>query len=666
MNSQKNKQKRKQRLIAVISIIVIAAMVVTMIVVPALASSSASSDPAAVTAAVSGKYDDSDPGDYITEAFDVRMTADTAHRIAVTEKIRVNFIRRHHGIYRDIPNGGASYSIKNIRVSEQDYTVSGTGRSGSTRIRIGNEDTYLRGTHTYQITYDLIWYKDAEKGADALAQNLLPVNWMTSIREADLTLTMPKAVDWNAMEYYAGPKGSAGGLNSRYFTKSVSSDKKTLTIHGSNLPKGYGVTVRGSLPEQYWSQAQTYARAHRQSALGIAVILCGAAVFLLILFLIFGRDPKIVRTVEFRPPEDLTPLEAGYLIDGKADNEDFMSMILYFASRGYLSIKETGTNTYTLVKEKEPAPEEPAFALTLFKGLFRRKTEVATAKIPTSFLGDMDRAKTQLFQKYRGREGRIFRPGCKGARAAGILILIVYTVIGVAALYGNHPHLGILQVMLMLAGIYFLVRNFDYRYSRGTKGGLIAGAVCCLIPAAGISVGLGMTQTPWLGAVSAAAFLTILVCIVFMRARSRENALIMGRLLGFRDFIRTAEYERLKMLSAEDPAYFYDVLPYAAVMGMSTEWAEKFTNIRVPQPEWYSTYDGRPFVYSPLWCGSMMEHCVTGSTPVPPADSGGNYGGGSFGGPVGDVYLLHDIRGIEKTEELRASGQDDDPHAGRG
>jgi uncharacterized membrane protein YgcG len=632
VNSQKNKRKRRQRLIAVISVIVIAAMVVTMIAVPALASASASSDPAAVTAAVSGGYDDSDPEDYITEAFDVRMTADTAHRIAVTEKIRVNFIREHHGIYRDIPNGGSSYTVENVRVADRNYTVSGIGRSGSTRIRIGDEDTYLRGEHTYRITYDLIWYKDEAGGADALAQNLLPVNWMTSIREADLTLTMPKAVDWNSMEYYAGPKGSTGGLNSRYFTKSVSSDGKTLTIHGSNLPKGYGVTVRGSLPEQYWSQAQTYARAHRQQAAGTAVILCGAAVFMLILFLIFGRDPKIVRTVEFRPPGDLTPLEAGYLIDGKADNEDFMSMILYFASRGYLSIKETKTNAYALVKEKEIAPEEPAFAVTLFHGLFRRKNEVPTTKIPTSFLGDMDRAKTQLFQKYRGREGRIFRPGCKGARAVGILILIVYTVIGMAALYGNHPYHVIFLVALMLAGIYFLVRNFDHRYSRGTKKGLAAGIICCLIPSGGISVGLGVTQTPWLGAVSAGTMLTILVCMVFMRARSKENALIMGRLLGFRDFIRTAEYDRLKMLSAEDPAYFYDVLPYAAVMGMSTEWAEKFTDIQVPQPEWYSTCDGRPFVYSPLWCGTMMERCVTDSTPVPPSDSGGSYGGGSFGG----------------------------------
>ena len=41
------------------------------------------------------------------------------------------------------------------------------------------------------------------------------------------------------------------------------------------------------------------------------------------------------------------------------------------------------------------------------------------------------------------------------------------------------------------------------------------------------------------------------------------------------------------MLVEEDPAYFYNVLPYAYVMGLTKKWIEKFENI-VPEPvEWY-------------------------------------------------------------------------------
>lgn len=62
------------------------------------------------------------------------------------------------------------------------------------------------------------------------------------------------------------------------------------------------------------------------------------------LFYFFGRDPKIVQTVEFYPPEGITPAEAGYIIDGIVNKEDLVSMVIYFADKGYLSIEETLEN----------------------------------------------------------------------------------------------------------------------------------------------------------------------------------------------------------------------------------------------------------------------------------------------------------------------------------
>ena len=47
--------------------------------------------------------------------------------------------------------------------------------------------------------------------------------------------------------------------------------------------------------------------------------------------LLFGRDKKIVPTVEFYPPKGLTPAEVGLVIDGTADKKDLISMIIYYA-----------------------------------------------------------------------------------------------------------------------------------------------------------------------------------------------------------------------------------------------------------------------------------------------------------------------------------------------
>lgn len=66
--------------------------------------------------------------------------------------------------------------------------------------------------------------------------------------------------------------------------------------------------------------------------------------------------------------------------------------------------------------------------------------------------------------------------------------------------------------------------------------------------------------------------------------------------MGFRDFIETAEIDRINELVDENPSYFYDVLPYAYVFKLSNKWIKKFETIRIPEhlgyaPHGISTFD---------------------------------------------------------------------------
>ena len=105
------------------------------------------------------------------------------------------------------------------------------------------------------------------------------------------------------------------------------------------------------------------------------------------------------------------------------------------------------------------------------------------------------------------------------------------------------------------------------------------------------------------------------------------------------------------MLVEEDPEYFYNIMPYAYVMGLSDKWAKKFEKIRVNQPDWYHGYNSTS-VYSMLWysqmfnsCAKSMESSVINSIVASAADSGGgsiggwgNGGWGGFGGGNGGGY----------------------------
>lgn len=63
----------------------------------------------------------------------------------------------------------------------------------------------------------------------------------------------------------------------------------------------------------------------------MAMIFVLLALLSFILWLLFGREPRYTTTVEFYPPEGMTPAEMGYLIDGSIDDKDIMSMIVYYA-----------------------------------------------------------------------------------------------------------------------------------------------------------------------------------------------------------------------------------------------------------------------------------------------------------------------------------------------
>lgn len=70
---------------------------------------------------------------------------------------------------------------------------------------------------------------------------------------------------------------------------------------------------------------------------------------------------------------------------------------------------------------------------------------------------------------------------------------------------------------------------------------------------------------------------------IFMKRKTEYGELITARVKGFRHFLITAEKPRLEALVAENPNYFYNILPYTYVMNVSKKWIKKFENISIPE-----------------------------------------------------------------------------------
>lgn len=138
---------------------------------------------------------------------------------------------------------------------------------------------------------------------------------------------------------------------------------------------------------------------------------------------------------------------------------------------------------------------------------------------------------------------------------------------------------------------------------------------------------------------------TVFIVSVAALVRHRTESYIkaLGDLLGFKNFLEVAEKEKLEMLLEENPQYYYDILPYANVLGVSDKWENKFKDLTVQPPEYVV---GRPdiwdlYVYSSIMRSVDRNMCAAMS-PKPSSSSKSGFGG--FGGHGGGGFRRRRLR----------------------
>ena len=114
-----------------------------------------------------------------------------------------------------------------------------------------------------------------------------------------------------------------------------------------------------------------------------------------------------------------------------------------------------------------------------------------------------------------------------------------------------------------------------------------------------------------------------------------------GKLLGLKEFIKTAEEDRIRVLSEENPEYFYDILPYAYVFGLAKIWAVKFKDIVIDKPGWYyndndDTFNCMAFTVSVSnACNTANRRMALQSFSNTTSSSGGSSSSGGYSGGGG-------------------------------
>ena len=544
---------------------------------------------------------------FTTDGFFTTLDVQENSSMHVTEEIYVTFTSDAHGIYRYIPNDDVHayfmhdgelestdlvYRIRDVRCEgEEVYTESGYN---NLMVRIGSADRTITGPHKYKLEYDIVMYEDGIDYLDQMYWNVIPAYWETDIEFAGFTVNMPKAFDESGADVITGPVGTGDTSRASWDVD----ENYTLAGHVDVLEKGDGVTVRIVLPEGYWVGAKSET-VYWRIAQGVMAALTAFGV---ILFVAKGKDPKPVKTVEFYPPDDLSPAEIGYIYDTHIDDKDMTSLVMWFASRGYLKIHAEETETRFLKREKvkvtlekiKDLPEgAAAFQRTFFNALFENGdlADMDALSKSTAFADSYEAAKKSLQDRYAGSKKRKLQEG-----------------------YG-YMALGCLTWLLMLAvlvlAILFLI--IDDKQVKILIGEFIVGG------------------------------LVVIVCTLFMSRPTEFRTKMMGRINGFREFIDLAEVDKINRLVEQDPDYFYNILPYAYVFGLTDKWAKNFERLAPQVPDWY---DGPAYYMTTpsVFCRTMdtgvrsaLSESMVHTTSSSDFSGGGSFssGGGGFSGGGG-------------------------------
>lgn len=583
-----------------------------------------------------------------TRRFDTEIEILKNNTYRITETIDVDFSTSRHGIYRYIPylfdvtrQIEGEEKTDSCRVRIKDINANGEPfeyytENGNMVIQIGDADEYVSGNKTYIISYTVENRDDGIADFDEFYWNVLPHGWQTPIESSKISVTFPEKTDLSGFEIISGFYGET---ETEGFD--IAENGKTVIATAKNeLQLGEGATAYVRLADEYFVGEE---QKPVLSALMIALIVVSFAA-VLILKLLFGKRKQVVPVVNFYPPENMTSADIGYILDGMTDTKDIISLIIYWADKGYLSIIEENKDVMRLTKIREIDNSAKAYEKAMFLELFKDRDSVTTEELSEKFYTAVAAAKMGVADSFNTKkEKRIFKIS---SQVAGIFALILSAVPMAALLFIGYNIkivtegvlVGAIICTIFLLGALFVLyysqikRNAVSKAAYTLMSALSWGAVFAILA---IEAALAIIFLKMHLVAIAAAVITVVCAYISTKIRcyTAYGTQLIGEIIGFKEFINAAELPRLKALVEDDPKYFYNVLPFAYVMGLSDKWAKKFESIAVEPPEWYvgghnSAFNTYLFMRT---FNNNINTIHTNMVSVPQQQSGGK-GGFSFGG----------------------------------
>ena len=378
----------------------------------------------------------------------------------------------------------------------------------------------------------------------------------------------------------------------------------------------------------------------------VTIIFCAICVLIAyILLKNHKKNDEVIENIEFYPPKGYNSAEIGFLYEGTASTESITSLLIYLANKGYLKIEETDEDEeilneskkfkITKIKEYDGKNE---YERLFFDGLFkssgkrvnwdmdkaRERMEEATARgeeisfkeamngpmqtnagssrnsvTPADLESDesFSNASNEIKKRFNSKENNILEPSSNGKETwfAVLIVAIFILITAKPALEYWKNGLTPISVALAFSGlgciviINGLIEEDDFIRKCEIIWGLLFGGLPFIFVVLAFFKYNKMYLVMYITGIICMGILMLFSKI--MPKRTSFGNEILAKIKEFKKFIKKAKKSQLESLLAQNPEYFYTILPYAFALGVSDDWIDKFETINIQAPNWYESKD---------------------------------------------------------------------------
>ena len=538
--------------------------------------------------------------------------------IQITEEMDVFFNYDKHGIYRVIPERNTIIEdgdkkkvdarVSNVTVNEK---FTSTSQDGYKILKIGDKDKTIVGDKKYIIkyTYSIEKY-NTKDGIDEFYFNIVGDKITTTIGSVEYKIEFPKKYNKENIYLYSGRgEYKLDGEETVNEEQGIGTEVLSDTVIAGSIDKLIlpfrAVTLRIKLGKDYFILRNNYTDILAKIGTAVAVM---TFIYTLIILYKYGRDKKLSDIITFKLPKELDVSNTYYLkYKTTTDYRKIVpALIIEFANEGYIEIGDGADRQEKGIFAKKPKDRFDIIKIKDYNGnQYRKKifdalfskgdviTEKNIKKVGQNIVTAVTEG-VEIMQNSKFDKEVYDQSGLKYVwKILGMTIIpLIILFLGAVSFVGSIGlTFKIISTIAILVSIFMSVMCLKQTSRTTTVIGVVIQLIIIIIML--VYAGLEAKFISGLGSgvyyIASAILLSLQVLISFwMEKKTQKGMMYEAQVNGFVKYIKTAREEELKEMVIEHPTMFFDILPYTYIFGISKLWINKFSNIEIEKPEWYT------------------------------------------------------------------------------